>query len=176
MAICMATLDTDTDPSAARRILAEARSVLLVDWPSPDVPVALTRAGLQVWVKGGPAETDYARREMVGDECVSKPVGRAPDHVDLVYAFRPVGELPGLVGLAQRLGARALWYQSGLAPDGTRDLTGSWLSDGDLIQARTLAREAGLAFIHAERIAAAAGELGPRQSQEGPLTVRYVPR
>jgi hypothetical protein len=159
----MKTVDTDTEPTVARRFLGEARSVLLVDWPSPDIPVALSRAGLQVWVKGGPTETDYARREMVGDECVSKPVGRAPDHVDLVYVFRPVGELPGLVDLARQLGARALWYQSGLAPDGKRDLAGTWLSDGDLLQAQMLAREAGFVFIHAERIAAAAVDLGPQK-------------
>jgi hypothetical protein len=45
---------------AAARVLAETRSVLVIDWPSRDVPVSLAFAGFTVFVKGGPGPADYA--------------------------------------------------------------------------------------------------------------------
>ena len=48
-----------TGTARASRILAQTRSVLVIDWPSRDVPAALAAAGFEVTVKGGPGPTDY---------------------------------------------------------------------------------------------------------------------
>jgi len=103
------------DNPGASQMLAQARSVLVIDWPSRDVPATLAAAGFDVTVKGGPGPTDYTVWEITDGEPVSRPLGRALDRVDLVYCHRPFGELPGIIALARRLGARALWWQTGLA-------------------------------------------------------------
>ena len=132
---------------AAARILADTKSVLVVDWPSRDVPASLTFAGFAVFVKGGPGPADYNAWELDSGTPVSRPLGRALDRVDLVYCHRPFGELPGIIALAGRLGARALWWQTGLASDGTKDPSGFWVPSGESDQARELAAAAGLAYV-----------------------------
>lgn len=132
---------------AAARVLAETRSVLVIDWPSRDVPASLAFAGYTVFVKGGPGPADYAAWELDGGEPVSRPLGRAPDQVDLVYCHRPFGELPGIVALAGRLGARAFWWQTGLTSDGGRAPSGCWAPPEESRQARELAAAAGLGYI-----------------------------
>ncbi|HTQ56764.1 MAG TPA: hypothetical protein VMI94_19995 [Bryobacteraceae bacterium] len=49
-------------------MLEGVERVLVIDWPSPEVPELLARSGLQVVVRGG------------------------PDRVDLVYTFRPLDD------------------------------------------------------------------------------------
>jgi hypothetical protein len=44
---------------AAARVLAGAQNVLVIDWPSRDVPASLAFAGFTVLVKGGPGPADY---------------------------------------------------------------------------------------------------------------------
>ena len=132
---------------AAARVLAKARSVLVIDWPSRDVPASLALAGYTVFVKGGPGPADYAAWELDDDEPVLRPLGREPGSVDLVYCHRPFGELPGIIALAGRLGARALWWQTGLASDGGKDPSGCWIPPGESDQARELAAAAGLAYV-----------------------------
>src|SRR5215470_7983507 len=145
---------------AGARILAETRSVLLIDWPSRDVPVSLAYAGFTVFVKGGPGPTDYAAWQLDGGEPVSRPLGREPDRVDLVYCHRPFGELPGIVALAGRLGARALWWQTGLTSGGGQDAAGCWAPPEESRQARELAAAAGLAYVDDVYIADAARARG----------------
>jgi predicted CoA-binding protein len=140
----------------AARLLAGARSILVIDWPSRDVPAALTAAGLTVIVKGGPGPRDYAAWELADGEPVSRPLGREPDQVDLVYCHRPFGELPAIIAQAERLGARALWWQTGLAADGTRDPAGCRVPAEQSRQARDLATAAGLGYVDAVYIADAA--------------------
>jgi hypothetical protein len=132
---------------AAARVLAETRSVLVIDWPSRDVPASLTFAGFTVFVKGGPGPADYAAWELDGGEPVSRALGREPGRVDLVYCHRPFGELPGIVTLARRLGARAFWWQTGLTGGGGKDPSGCWVSPEESRQARELAAAAGLGYI-----------------------------
>ena len=132
---------------AVARILAEMRNVLVIDWPSRDVPASLAFGGFTVFVKGGPGPADYAAWELDAGEPVSRPLGREPDRVDLVYCHRPFGELPGIIALAGRLGARALWWQTGLASGGGKDATGCWATPEQSRQARGLAAAAGLAYI-----------------------------
>jgi predicted CoA-binding protein len=134
--------------SHALRILGEADAVLLVDWPSPEVPESLARAGYSVFVKGGPGPRDYAVRELHDDEVISRSLADRPERVDLVYAYRPLSELAGIVAIGKELGARVLWWQSDTqVADESR-------------QARELAESAGLAYVDDVYIADAARELG----------------
>jgi hypothetical protein len=110
----------------AECILEAAGSVLVVDWPSRDVPDTLARAGYRVVVKGGPEPDNYSARELRDGEVEVRDLGRRPERVDLVYAHRPLGELPGLIATANALEAQALWCQSGLAGPGTKDPKGCW--------------------------------------------------
>jgi hypothetical protein len=45
------------------QILSASKSVLVIDWPSRDVPNALTLAGFAVVVRGGPGEAEYSAYE-----------------------------------------------------------------------------------------------------------------
>ena len=94
---------------AADELLASARTVLVVDWPTADVPAALARSGLRVFVRGGPGPDQYTEHEAAGTEIVVRQVAHAPDRADLVYSYRPVDELPDIAALARSLGARAVW-------------------------------------------------------------------
>lgn len=126
-------------------VLAQARTILLVDWPSPAVPRALLEARFHVFgfSPGGysrlqlaavpPAERDGIRsvppeREGETDHLVfhrlDHRLDRRPDQVDIVYVYRPVGELPGiLVTHAVPLHATAVWLQPPLRVADARWLT-----------------------------------------------------
>src|SRR5215472_16342832 len=142
--------------AAAARVIAETKSALVIDWPSRDVPASLVFADYTVFVKGGPGPADYAAWELDSGEPVSRPLGREPDRVDLVYCHRPFGELPGIIALARRLGARALWWQTGLTSSGGKDSSGCWAPPEESRQARELAAAAGLAYVDDVYIADAA--------------------
>jgi hypothetical protein len=80
----------------------------VIDWPSREVPAALAAAGFTVIVRGGPAPADYTAWEISNGELVTRPSGRAPGHVDVVFCHRPFGELVSIVAMARGLGATAL--------------------------------------------------------------------
>ena len=128
-------------------ILRATRSALVIDWPSRDVPETMVRAGWTVTVRNGPGARDFAAFERDGDDIVSRPVGVAPDHVDLVYVHRPLAELEAQVGVARALGATAIWRQSGLAADGRKDPLGCWVPAEEAAAARRLVAAAGLAYV-----------------------------
>jgi predicted CoA-binding protein len=137
----------------ADEVLRAARTVLLVDWPSRDVPETLVRAGYTVFVKGGPEPDNYSVQELVDGEVIGRRVGVAPEHVDLVYSHRPLGELPGIVALADRVGAAAVWHQSGLDSTGVKDPEGVWLAESEAQEASAVVQAAGLVFVHTPYIA-----------------------
>jgi hypothetical protein len=118
----------------AEGILSGTRSVLIVDWPSREVPDTLTDAGYDVTIKGGPGPLPDS----------------APESFDLIYAHRPFAELPGIVSLAKDHGAKAIWLQTDLTEDE------SW-------EARAMVEEAGLAYIDDVYIADAVRELASRE-------------
>jgi len=146
--------------AAAARILGQAKNVLVIDWPSRDVPASLVFAGFTVFGKGGPGPADYTVWELASGEPESRPLGHPPGRVDLVYCHRPLRELPGIIATAGRLGARVLWWQTGLASDGSRDPAGCWVPPGESRQARELAVAAGMAYIDDVCIADAARAIG----------------
>jgi hypothetical protein len=151
-----------TGAAGASGILARSRSILLIDWPSRDVPATLAAAGFAVTVKGGPGPTDYTAWELTNGKVVTRRLGRAPGHADLVYCYRPFAELPGIIVLAQRLGAAAIWRQSGLTSTGARAPDGCWLPPQESQQGRELAAAAGLTYMDDVYIADAARKLAGR--------------
>jgi len=153
-----------TGAARASRILAQTRSVVVIDWPSRDVPATLAAAGFTVTVKGGPGPTDYTVWEGTDGEVVTRQLGRAPDHADLVYCHRPFGELPSIIAMAQGLGARAVWRQSGLTSDRAKAPSGCWTPPGESQRGRELAAATGLDYIDDVYIADAVRALsGPAQ-------------
>jgi predicted CoA-binding protein len=141
-------------------LLASTRSVLVVDWPSRDVPESLARAGYDVVVSGGPEPDNYSVYETVGRDVVVRFLGRRPDRVDLVYAHRPLDELSVIVEMATTLGAMAVWWQSGRATDGSRDPRGCWVSPDDSAAARRIVQAAGLRYVDDVYIVAAVSDRG----------------
>jgi len=92
-----------------RELLRSVETILVIDWPSKDVPESLVRAGIHVVVRGGPGPADYSVYELNDSVVEVRHPGHAPDHADLVYSYRPLGELPGIV-----TSARSLVRQGGL--------------------------------------------------------------
>jgi len=142
----------------AMHLLHGAQVVLLIDWPSRDVPEALARSGLEVISDEGP-HRGYHVYQADGDEVGATPASRAPERADIVYAHRPLDELPDIVERATALGAQAIWYQSGLDRTGERDPRGCWQLPNELSEARKLVESAGLAFDSEPYIADAARSL-----------------
>jgi predicted CoA-binding protein len=144
-----------------KQILSASKSVLVIDWPSRDVPDALTSAGFAVVVRGGPGESEYSTYETNNDGVVLHRAGRPPEQVDLVYSYRPMDELPKIVAIARHLGAKAVWIQSGFASAGARDPKGCWMPEHESRQAHGLVKSVGLEFLTQPYIGDAAREFGP---------------
>jgi predicted CoA-binding protein len=145
--------------SDAEQILSNCSSVLLIDWPSAEVPDTLARAGWTVHVKGGPGADDFSLRELHNDAVISRESGHRPNRVDLIYVHRPVAELPHVIDMAREMGVRALWYQSGLTSDGAREARGCWLSQEDSRHARAAVERAGLLYMDDRYIVDVVNEL-----------------
>ncbi|MHB8508074.1 MAG: CoA-binding protein [Candidatus Dormibacteria bacterium] len=141
--------------SRAHAILREATSVLVIDWPSRDVPDTLAGAGFEVYVAGGPGS--YSAVDLVDGQVVNRRVDGLPDTLDLVYAHRPIAELPRILAIAKELSAIAVWRQSGVVASGERDPTGCWVSGQESGEARAMVQSAGLKYVDDVYIADAAG-------------------
>jgi len=141
-----------------KEILSSVETILLVDWPSKDVPEALTRAGFRVFVHGGPAPEDYSAYVVDNSEVVSRYLGHPPEQADLVYSYRPLSELPEILALASKLKAKTLWTQSGFSAAGKDDVKGCWLPENELQSAQGMVKAAGLHNVTQPYIADAARE------------------
>ena len=144
-----------------RDVLNAAHTILVIDWPSRDVPDALALAGFEVIVRGGPGPDDYVAYELMDGQIVPRKLGRPPQRTDLIYSFRPLSELPGIIATAKQLGAKTIWTQSGVCQSGAKDPRGCWLSDSDLLNTRRLIQSADLQHIAQPYIADVARELRP---------------
>jgi predicted CoA-binding protein len=136
------------------KLLADAKTVLLIDWPSRDVPDTLARSGLTVVSSDGPDE--YNAYELEGNEVRVRAVGEPPKRADIVYTHRPIDELPDIIDAAKAAGAKAVWIQSGLDKSGAKDPRGCWFPEADSAKAREIVEAAGLSYIDAPYIADAA--------------------
>lgn len=133
------------------KLLTGSKTVLLIDWPSRDVPDTLARHGFTVVSNDGPEE--FNAYEVSGDEVRVRQVGRLPERADLVYTHRPVDELPEIVDTARSVGAKALWIQSGRDNTGAKDPHGCWLTPEESRRARKVVEGAGLGYVEAPYIA-----------------------
>jgi hypothetical protein len=133
-------------------ILRAVETVLVIDWPSKEVPELLARARLRVLVRGGPGPEDYSiyqinQGEVNNGEVLERLTGSPPERADLIYSYRPLSELPGIIATAKEVGAKTIWSQTGVNATGGKDPRGCWLADEELALARNLVEAAGLRFI-----------------------------
>jgi CoA binding domain len=141
-----------------KEIFGTVQTILVIDWPSKELPETLTRAGFRVVVRGGPGLEDYSAYELDSSrnlaqslahdpgEVVVRHIDRAPERADLIYSYRPLSELPEIITTAKRLGAKTIWTQSGLSAAGVNDPKGCWVPEEALRQARNLVESAGLRY------------------------------
>lgn len=142
------------------------KTVLVIDWPSKEVPELLALVGFNVVVHGGPGPEDYSLFEVKDNQVVSRRVGRPPEHAELVYSYRPLSELSQTIAAAKQVRAKTLWTQSGVSPEGQEDPKGCWLSDEELRSARNQVEAAGLIYITEPYIGDVVRELlGTRQGR-----------
>jgi predicted CoA-binding protein len=144
-------------------LLTSANRIVVVDWPSRDVPDTLAGAGYAVLVKGGPAPDDFAALELRDGGVAKRPTSRPQEPVDIVYVHRPLAELAEIVLTANSLGARTVWYQSGLMSTAVKDPKGCWLPEIASREARALVQSAGMRYVDDVYIADAVRRLGIRK-------------
>lgn len=125
-------------------LLRTAKTILLVDWPTRDVPETLAKAGYRVVASEGPAPEDYNAYEVEDGAVVARHVAGPPDHAEVVYSHRPTDELPMIVELAKQVGARGVWCETGS------------------VDARRMVESAGLVYVDEPPIADAVRAAGPR--------------
>jgi uncharacterized protein len=128
----------------ALRALPPGSVILLVDWPSRDVPRALVNAGFTVlsanMARGTASSYSVVPGAGDGDEqVVITPLDAMPEHVDVVSIFRPPEEHAAITRRAVALGAHTVWVLRG------------GLSDG----ARRIAADAGLTVVDDAEVAGA---------------------
>ena len=113
--------------------------MLVVDWPSQDVPRELIAAGFDVFSANLAAGT--ASRYSVGERAATQKsdgvevlppqrdgdpplvisrVAALPEHVDVVALYRPAAEHARIAQRAVDLGARTVWVQLGTLADDAR--------------------------------------------------------
>ena len=140
-----------------KELLNTVETVLVIDWPSREVPEMLARAGFHVVVRGGPGPADYSACEWNEGEVGARHSGVPPEAADLIYSYRPLSELPEIIALAKRLHAKTLWTQSGLSAAGVKDPRGCWVPEEELRLARNLVQSAGLNYVTEPYIGDVAG-------------------
>lgn len=132
-------------------LLRAATTILLVDWPSRDVPDSLARSGFTVVSNDGPDE--YNAYVIDGGEVRVRDVGKLPARADLVYSHRPIDELAEIVETAKSVGAKAVWVQSGRDDKGAKDPRGCWMPREESDSARAIVEAAGLSYVDEPYIA-----------------------
>ena len=137
----------------AQRLLSEANTILLIDWPSRDVPDTLARHGFTVITHDDEATDAFNAYTVDGGVVRVDFVGRRPDQADIVYTHRPLDELPEIVATANSIGAKAVWVQSGRDSAGAKDPHGVWFTPDESVGARETVEAAGLQYVEAPYIA-----------------------
>ena len=113
-----------------KHLLKNARTVLLVDWASPDVPRALRKAGLKVFSY---APDHYSVIDLAtningdqppgGEKLIFRKLDGQPGPVDIVNVYRPEEEHAAIVANhVLPLKAKVLWLQPPLFSAKTADL------------------------------------------------------
>ena len=86
--------------------LRKIRSILVIDWPTKEVPERLAAAGFDVTVRGGPGPLDYAAYTAEAGSVSRRPCA-CPEQIDLIYAHRPLGELSSILAIAKEVASGA---------------------------------------------------------------------
>lgn len=128
--------------------LRGARHVVVQDYPSEEIPDALTRAGLRVTIYSGPDDADVVASELIDGDVVCRPVGQRPSEADLLFVYRPLSEIDGILADARRMGVRTIWRQPN--PEGEDHDAAAW---------RAGVEAAGLAYLDAPNIVEIVQEL-----------------
>jgi CoA binding domain len=121
-----------------RDVLRNAKTVLLVDWPNPELPRALLEAGFIVFCY---SPLGYARAEIVAEYphdvnqknvfppgnkegfLVFRPLAVPPLAIDIANVYRPEQEHAMIVTkVLPVLGAKYIWLQPPITSVKTRDL------------------------------------------------------
>ena len=140
-------------------VLRTARTIVLHDWPSQDVPDALVAAGLEVTYQAGPEPDDLYVTRLVDGLAQTHRSGALPERADIVYSHRPLEEMPRLLAEARDLGAAVLWHQSGLDAGGTKDPAGVHVPADEAHERARLAADAGVQLVTEPYIVDAAREV-----------------
>ena len=161
------------------KLLAGTKTVLLIDWPSRDVPDALARSGFTVVSNDGPDK--YNAYEADGGEVRVRDVGQLPKRADLVYTHRPDRRAAG-----DRRHREVRRREGGVDPVGPRQdrregSAGCWLPQRESAKAREIVEGAGLTYVEAPYIADAArgaldGVVYPRAGSARPSASAIHPR
>lgn len=127
----------------ATHILKKAKAILLVDWPSVDVPRALLKAGFAVY-SYSPGEYSEAALAGGSNEVSFDNIDGSPAEVDIVNIFRPEQEHREIIEKhVLPLKAKVVWLHPPVMSASTADL----------------AKEHGLIFIESVDIAEVAAEI-----------------
>ena len=103
-------------------ILRTAKSILLVDWASPEVPRSLVQAGFTVFC-ASPGRYSVVELSETGSPDFRR-LNESPSHVDIVNVFRPENEHEGIVAhYVLPLGAKVLWLQPSIGSGTARRLS-----------------------------------------------------
>ncbi|HEX4644894.1 MAG TPA: CoA-binding protein [Verrucomicrobiae bacterium] len=112
-----------------QQVLETARTILLVDWPSPAVPRALLEAGFTVFsyspgryskaeiAPSPPSDVDSGgvfppKEQSEKGYLVFRRLGGQPSSADLVSVYRSAEEMPGIIAdHVLPLRARVIWLQ-----------------------------------------------------------------
>jgi CoA binding protein len=150
---------SQNNPIDPRDVLKEAKVVLLVDWPTPELPRILLKSGFKVFCY---SPNGYTRAEIVaeyphdvnqknifppkdkGGFLVFRQLAAPPPAIDIANVYRPEQEHAGIVtNVLLALGTKCVWLQPPVTSAKTRDL----------------AEKNKLTFIEGHDIAKVAGQL-----------------
>jgi len=126
----------------ATETLRAAHHVVVQDFPDRDIPDSLTRAGLTVTIYGGPDPADIVVSEVLDGAIVHRQTGQPPANADLLYVYRPLVEIDGILADAQRMGVRTIWRQPKVGD----------VADPDAGEWRDRVEAAGFAYLDAPAI------------------------
>jgi hypothetical protein len=117
--------DNSIDP---KKVLRDAKKILLIDWPNPTVPRKLLNAGFTVFCYSpglysvAELATEYPpdvnqKNIFPGNKdegyLIFRPLADAPDSVNIVNIYRPENEHPDIITKhVLPLHAKVLWLQS----------------------------------------------------------------
>ena len=144
---------TTTSQTDAIALLRAAKTILLVSFIGPEVPMTLASAGFTVLAKTGPGPLDWATCETRDGAVATTPLPAPPAHVDLVHLdWTPAFD--EYVGAAKALGATTFWHHSARTrPPEPADERGCWVPSAQSARQREVVEAAGMSYVDDHYIA-----------------------